>query len=1422
MTKPLEQTHLFEVSWEVCNKVGGIYQVVSSKVLEALGQFGDNYYLLGPDLGNNAEFEETNEPCWDIARYAVSQINMPCRFGRWQIPGNPKVILVNFSDRYNTNQLLHNLWNRYGVDSLLGGWDYVEPVMFSTACSEVISACYQHLVKPDKGKVIAHFHEWMCGAGLLDLKRRLPWAGTVFTTHATILGRSMAGSGFDIYKQMANINPSQEAGTYNITAKYSMEQVAAREADCFTTVSDITSEEASYILGKKADIVTPNGLDLKLIPDYSLDRETPAKNKEILLSAVGKMLGRTLAPETRILLISGRYEYHNKGIDTFIDALGSINQKLHNSDTKILAVCAAMGGHSGVNPDAINGSPNVQPAQGQHWLTSHFVYAPTEDPILKNCLRLGLNNAPENPVQFFFIPALLDGHDGFLNMTYYDVLSTCDLGVFPSWYEPWGYTPQESAALAVPTVTTDLSGFGNWVRNIPLDANHKQGIAVIPRRNTNYQDTVTALEEVMMSFATRSHEELNSCRKSVRIFSDHCSWKNFFPYYRKCYDLATERAVERYNEDSAQKRHHDASTEQVIPTIQSLTPRLRAFKAIQKLPPSIDRLWELANNMWWYWHQRSWKLFEDLNRDVWQESNHNPIVTLACTPQEKLTTLVNDPTYNKRYTEIISRFDAYMEEPAKTKGLVSPSTPVAYFSMEYGLSEFLPIYSGGLGVLSGDHLKSASDLNIPLVGIGLLYKRGYFQQTIDKDKRQVAVYPENKFSDLPMELVRDINGDPLTIAINALPKGPVHAQIWQVKVGRVSLYLMDTDVPANNPDCRGITARLYESNRDFRFKQEVLLGIGGIRVLQALNITPSVYHMNEGHSAFLVLERIRGLIRTHKISFNEAAEFVRGTTVFTTHTPVEAGNETFGLDIIESYFSHLASKLGLQKEELIKLGKPDDSERNLFEMTLLALNFSYLANGVSAMHGVVSRNMWQRNWKGLPAVEVPIGHVTNGIHVPTYTSPPMKLLLNRYVGEDWETIPGKYTDWNKVLDIPDNEIWSVKQMLKENLIYHIRLSLPDIAKRYGLNSETQTKMQNHLTSDALIIGFARRFAPYKRATLLFADPDRLHNIISKTNKPVIFVFAGKAHPADTLGQEILQQVITYTLDPRFVGRVFFLSDYSIKISKIMVSGCDIWLNTPRRPHEASGTSGQKVPINAGLNLSVSDGWWCEGYNELNGWTIGPVLKGDSLPAYQHDYDDAEALYSLLENEVIPLYFDRNSTNRPEGWIKKVKNSLRTLTSKYSSNRMVADYLNEYYVPAAARGAELYTGNLTLAKRLAQWKGEMNSHFSDVHITSFNITGIDENNTTCSNPITATITIQAGAIPTSDLLVELVVGNGDERGFTRPPTRIRLDNTGEADGALIYTGTYQPESGGNYAYGVRVMPTTEGLGSPFETHLIQWG
>ncbi|MDR2695315.1 MAG: alpha-glucan family phosphorylase [Deltaproteobacteria bacterium] len=1412
---------LFEVSWEVCNKVGGIYTVVSSKALQAVEEFGEEYYMLGPDLKTNADFEETDEACWDALQKVLHARGLKCRLGRWRIPGEPKVILVDFAKRYNTNQILYDLWERCRVDSLAGGWDYIEPVMFSTACAEVISAAYQTLNVPMGRRAVAQFHEWMCGAGLLNVKKIEPEIGTVFTTHATMLGRALAGTGMDIYRQMRQINPTREAAAHNITPKCSMESISAREADCFTTVSNITGDEASAFLGRAPDVVTTNGMDMRLVPDYSEDRQVPAQLRAQLLSPISRLLRREIKPETRIMLISGRYEYRNKGLDLFLDALAGMDQALAESDTKVLALFTVMGGHTGINPAAVGGDPDIASEQGPGWYSSHHVWEQPNDPILNACKRLGLHNNERNSVQVVFIPAQLDGKDGFLNMRYEEVLAAADLGVFPSWYEPWGYTPHESAAFSVPTATTDLSGFGIWAKELQQSRGGHGGVTVLPRRNIGYDDTVRELRNVLLEYATCPENVLNARRKAGRALALGSSWENFFPLYIEAYTVALNKTYER----AGYKREKAESLSHVLTAAGSTTPLLRYLTAVAELPRPIERLRELANNLWWAWHPESWSLFEPLDPDAWARSDHNPIHVIESADPARLQAASQDPAYLALYDKTMAEFDAYMAEPCPINGPhMNPERPIAYFSTEYGLHECLTIYSGGLGVLSGDHLKSASDLNLPFVAVGLLYKNGYFRQYIDKDGRQIANYPENDFSMLPVNPLKDANGAPVIVELD-MPGRQLYAQAWIVRVGRVSLYLLDTDISMNIPEDRKITARLYEADRDVRLRQEIVLGIGGVRLLRNIGLRVAVYHINEGHSAFMVLDRVHAFMVTVGLSYAEASEMVRSNTVFTTHTPVDAGNERFAPELMERYFTGYASGLGLSWQEFMGLGRVDPLTRGPFEMTVLALNFSCKANGVSRLHGLVSRHMWRGLWKGVPISEVPIDYVTNGIHVPSYVGPAMRPLLDRHLGEGWMRQPPEAPVWDKVNDIPDEEFWNAKQVQKKNLLDVLRNNLYEHCRKFGLGGEVRRAMLGGIVAEALVIGFARRFAPYKRATLIFADPDRLAKILNNPLQPVILVFAGKAHPADQAGIDLIRDVVGYANDPRFRGRIFFIEDYCLAVSRGLSQGCDVWLNNPRRPYEASGTSGQKLPVNGGLNLSISDGWWCEGYsddiNNHNGWTIGPVVR-DQLPADgQADYSDAESLYTLLEDEVVPLFFERPHSALPHSWIALAKNSLRTLTAQYSSDRMVRDYFEQSYLHASARRDRIGGKAQALARHLAAWKQEIPTRFATLRLCDIQVVGLHAATLACGQPLTIHVRIDPGQMQPDEILAQLVIGIADGGDFSSSPEVVRLAPHRKGD-SLVFSGTFTAARNGRYAYGIRVMPTTAGLDAPLSNHLVLWG
>ena len=1408
---------LFEVSWEVCNKVGGIYTVVSTKAREAVSRFGENYYLLGPQRTENPGFEECvpgapDDLMWQGFRRAASIHNLKCRFGRWNIPGRPKVILIDWNGRYNQNQLLYDLWQEYGVDSLTGRWDYVEPVMFSAACGDAIATFSKVLAGDSDGELCtaAHFHEWLCGAGLLHLKHIDPSIATVFTTHATMLGRSLAGSGRDIYAEMDQINAAEEARKCNIVAKCSMESAAAREADCFTTVSDLTANEAAAFLGRRPDLITPNGLCLETIPDYTADRSVPSQNKKKILAAAERLLRRKLPENTRLFMISGRYEFHNKGIDVFLDALAQLNRSRGADKPPILALCAVMNGHSGVSAAALSGDPAQKPENAPYWITAHQIYDSAHDPILTSCARLGLDNHPGNAVQVIFDPALLDGRDGFLNMDYIDVLCACDGGVFPSWYEPWGYTPQEAAACSVPTVTCDLAGFGQWVSTCGADL---QGTTVLERSHKPYGDVVKKLAEIIETMADMPEKAAESARRAARSVAKLTDWKIFYKFYNSAYELAAANAANRVLTRPASNMD-DENLTRVFTGRSSATPLLHGFTSTVKLPEKLSRLSEFAQNLWWTWHPQYIPLFVLLDPRLWELSGHNAVAVIENVDHSRLEDMAGDPSYVALYNSALAEFDEEMSAPFDTTvPELTPKSPIAYFSTEYGIHECLPIYSGGLGVLSGDHLKSASDLRLPLAAVGLLYKCGYFQQKISQDGTQTALYPENNFRTLPMTRVRNKEtGEHLYISLS-LPGRTLYARVWRVQVGRIPLYLLDTDTPKNTEEDRRITEKLYVADRDTRIRQEILLGVGGPRMLAALDIHPHVYHMNEGHSAFMILERIRHLCLTRGLSFEAAREVVRGDSIFTTHTPVEAGNERFSAELMHRYFDDWCVQMKISWNDLMKLGSRGDKNSD-FEMTLLALNHAMRSNGVSRLHGGVSRAMWQFNWKGVPAEEIPIGSVTNGIHPATFTGGPMSALLSQSVGKKWMFLSADAPQWRNVAAIPDGELWQARQRQKAGLLALLKKTSPRVYQEASVHWKVQP----------LIIGFARRFAPYKRADLILADLKRLAGILSQPDRPVILVFSGKAHPADGQGGELIRQVISASRTPELKGRIFFIPNYNLDIARTMVQGCDVWLNTPRRPYEASGTSGQKAAPNGVLNMSISDGWWCEGDNGENGWTIGPrVTTIHDAPSEQSDYADAESLYTLLENDVVPLYFSRGSDGLPHGWIQRMKNSIATLTPVFNSARMVRQYYSECYRPAAERHMKMRADNRLLPRRLSEWKSSAGARFSGVSIDQIEVRGLKQNTVPCDDQLTVTAYVIPGAMKPEELQVQFVVGRSEGRDFVEKPDILVLTQKGSDEhGRLIYTGAYTPQHNGHYLYGIRALAYSPDLDDLLDTRLIQWG
>ena len=843
-----------------------------------------------------------------------------------------------------------------------------------------------------------------------------------------------------------------------------------------------------------------------------------------------------------------------------------------------------------------------------------------------------------------------------------------------------------------------------------------------------------------------------------------------------------------------------------------------------ELPENIKKLKEIANNLWWSWNVDSLKLFKMIDSDLWTKIKNNPVKFLQSVSQKKLDELSNNPEFMERYNQVVLRFDNYMEPSCTWFSENYPDKKenvVAYFSAEYGLDEILPIYSGGLGVLSGDHCKTASDLGLPFIAIGLLYRQGYFNQYINSEGWQETSFTEQTMSELPIVPAMGPDGKEVIISVE-LPGRAVFAKVWKVAIGRISLYLLDTNLEMNNPGDRDLTARLYGGDQEMRISQEIFLGIGGIRALNALGIKPTIYHMNEGHSSFLGLELIKNLVQENELSFKIAKEVVSACTVFTTHTPVPAGKDVFPLSLIDKYFSNYWGSLGISRHEFMDLGLrvgPDAPQ--MFNMTVLALKLSGKKNGVSELHGAVSRNIYSDIWPNVPEEEIPIAHVTNGIHTLTWLDSGYKELFNKYWGSDWENHIHDQSMWDKIWDIPDEEIWNIHMNQKQHMIKMVRARLKEQKARHGESPQSLRQINDFLDPNALTIGFARRFATYKRANLIFRDINRIVKIVNNSEKPVQIVFSGKAHPADKPAHELIKQIFDYTKHPELEGKVILVENYNMSVARYLTHGSDIWLNNPRRPLEASGTSGEKTGVNGVINFSILDGWWIEGYNRNNGWSIGEDKYYQNYE--QQDNADSESMYSTLEDEIIPLYYDRDNRGIPVGWVKTMKESIRSIGRAFSTVRMLHDYINDYYVPQMNRSKKIIESNFDISKDLASWKTSIEHNWSPVNITpvkNSNLFTIDS--AFVGQSFDTMLTVHLGNLRPSDVAVEIYYGKLSEISPLENATAIPMTMVEElGQGNYNYVGKLTFEDGGNYGYTFRVVPIHPNMINKHDLALIKW-
>ena len=1410
MRKP---DYLFEVSWEVCNKVGGIHTVISTKALNVVKELADQYITIGPDVWRESqehpEFEEESSLFSDWREHAARK-GLRVRIGRWKIAGSPIAVVLDFTTFiHQKDEIFKNLWEFYKLDSISGQWDYIEPALFGYAAGQAIES-FSRYYDLEKKNLVAHFHEWQTGAGLLYLEKYQPTVGTVFTTHSTTVGRSIAGNNQSLYSQLEHLNGDQKARELNVVSKHSLEKLASTHADAFTTVSELTARECLRFHERKVDEVLPNGFEDRFVPDASAFAKSRATAREKMLQVASALTGDPLPEDTMLMATSGRYEFRNKGIDLFIDALGELNRH-KNCPGKAVAFLLIPANHYGPRRDLLEsiGKGGMKEIS-QHCLT-HNLHYEEHDQILNRIKSNGLNNSPEDKVKVIFVPSYLNGDDGIFNLAYYDILIGLDLTIFPSYYEPWGYTPLESLAFSVPTVTTSLTGFGLWVNN--KYKKEVPGITVIPRDDFNDNEVVKGISQAISNSCKHRGETGRPNREGAHAISRIALWDNLIKHYWKAYDYALKSAegkeIVYYEKERIEKL---PETEQALVDIH---PYWRRVLVQQNIPEKLKPLEELSRNLWWSWTQDAIDLFASIDPEMWVEVNENPVELLERLPYVTLKKLETNKRFIQKLQKLHGIFVAYMEEKPK-EGMPG----ISYFSMEYGIHNSLKTFSGGLGLLAGDYLKEASDYNIPLVGVGLLYRYGYFRQVISAGGEQVALSDAQDFSRLPVTPVRDEHGNWKDVQI-VLPGRTLFARIWRVQVGRIPLYLLDTDYEDNQEGDRGITHNLYGGDNENRMKQEILLGIGGIRALRSIGLDTDLYHCNEGHAAFTSLERLREYIQNGNMTYPEAVELVRTSSLFTTHTPVPAGHDSFEEDLLRTYMAHYPERLKITWNQFMNLGRFHPNQKHeKFSMSVLAVKLSQEVNGVSKLHGEVSREMFTELWPGYMTDELHIGYVTNGVHLPTWLGPEWKKLYEKTFGEDCFLRQEEREMWERIKQVPGKEIWDLKSQERGGLINYIKERLAVASTRMMDNPGQMIEISTALNKDALTIGFARRFATYKRAQLLFRDLERLSRIVNNPEKPVQFVFAGKAHPRDIPGQDLIKMIVEISKRPEFIGKIVFLQNYDIQLAKRLVRGVDIWLNTPTRPLEASGTSGEKAVMNGTMHFSVLDGWWAEGYREDAGWML-PIERSFDNQELQDELD-AERIYTLLENNIIEKFYRRDKEDIPAEWVEMIRNTIARVAPEFTMNRMLRDYIDRFYMKLFARSKILREKDNLIPKELALWKHKILEHWKNIKVVEYDFPDVTRGEFVVGNTYTGKVVLDLDGLSAEEIGVEIVhtrSGSGHEPLLFRGKKEFECTRV---DGVLAeYTFQQKVAETGVFDIGFRIFPKHEHIPHRMDFPLVRW-
>ncbi len=1400
--------YLFETSWEVCNKVGGIHTVIATKALYLGNSFKKNHHIhIGPDVwrdvGQNPEFTEDPTLFRSWRRRAAAE-GLRIRVGHWNVAGHPVAILVDFTTFISRkDEILTEFWKSYSVDSLSGGWDYVESALFGYASGKVIESFVHYYVKPHD-KVVAQFHEWMTGAGLLYLKTANLPIGTIFTTHATVIGRCVASKDIPLYDDLESLDADRLSHEFGVAARHSLEKASATASDVFTTVSEITARECRQFLGRSCDVITPNGFENSFTPDAEHYPAARKAARRKLLEVASAMAGEKFDDKSLLVAISGRYEYSNKGIDVFIDSLARLDS-IGYSGRRILAFIMVPSGNNGPDKELVaklSGADTLHTTQTSHYLMDDY------DIVTRRLRELQLNNHIGSTIDVFFIPTYLNGNDGVFNMSYYDLLVGMDLTVFPSYYEPWGYTPLESLAFSVPTTTTSLAGFGVWVRD-HCEEPHP-GITVIERTDANASELSVKVAERIIEVASLTPAKAAHYRENAKKVSEIALWSNNIVYYKEAYTGAIDKVQTSRNEfiEIPEDTMHDFAR------YFAGQPSWTSVFVSRELPERLMHLDALAKNLWWCWNQDAIELFRSIDPELWKTTGGNPLLFLDKIPLKRYRSLEQDEAFLGHLDSVYAEFKEYMEAKSDR-----PGPRVAYFCMEYGIDTSLKIYSGGLGILAGDYLKEASDMKVNMTAVGLLYRHGYFTQKLSAAGDQIADYEPQDFTKIPAAPVRDHEGNWLTVRV-AFPGRNINARIWKVEVGRTDLFLLDTDYEDNLPEDRQVTHQLYGGDWENRLKQELLLGVGGIRALRALGLDADVYHCNEGHAAFCGFERLREYIQNDNLSFPEALEVVRASSLFTTHTPVPAGHDAFSEDLLRIYISHYPERMKIDWPTFMSLGKINpENPGEKFSMSFLAANLSQEINGVSWLHGKVSQQIFAPMWPGYLPEELNVSSVTNGVHYPTWTAPEWKEIHSRVFGKEFATHHYDKSCFEGIYQVPDELIWRTRQTLRKRLIDRVKEVMSDASLTRHYSPHEIVKIRKTLRDDVLTIGFARRFATYKRATLLFSNLDRLNDIVNNPQHPVQFLFAGKAHPADKAGQDLIKRIIDISKMPQFLGKIVFVPNYDITIAKLLVQGVDVWMNNPTRPQEASGTSGEKAVMNGVMHFSVLDGWWVEGYKPGAGWALKMERTYDNQ-SFQDDLDSS-TIYNILESEIVPSFYDKDTYGISKTWVETIKNTVALVACNFTTNRMLSDYMRQYYEPLCERFHKLEADDFNLARDIAFWKKRVRREWKQVEVISFRRPSLNEATISLGQKYTSELTLSIGELEPEDVGAEILLTEQNAKGEHHIVSVFEFQLKSYEGGVATYVTDVVPEISGTYETAARIFAKNAEMPHRQDFELVKW-